>query len=163
MKYADVFATHDEDLGYTDQVKYEILFVDETPVSKPYRRIPLNQYGEVREHISGLLRKGVIQESSSPYASPVVLVHKSDGNLQLCVDYRRLNNTRWDAFPLPRIDKSLDALSGAEFFLTIDLASEYHQVAVHEGDRHKTPFTMLFGLYEYLRMPFGLCNAHFSG
>lgn len=160
MKYADVFAVHDEDLGYTDRVKHEIPVVDETPVSQPYRRIPPNQYKEVREHISELLRKGVIQESSSSYASPVVLVRKSDGSLRLCVDYRRLNSkTRRDAFPLPRIDESLDALSGAEFFSTIDLASGYHQVAVHEKDRNKTAFTTPFGLYEYLRMPFGLSNA----
>lgn len=159
-KYADVFAVHDEDLGYTDRVKHEIPLVDETPVSQPYRRIPPNQYNEVREHISELLKKGVIQESSSSYASPIVLVRKSDGSLRLCVDYRRLNlKTRRDAFPLPRIDESLDALSGAEFFSTIDLASGYHQVAVHENDRAKTAFTTPFGLYEYLRMPFGLCNA----
>uniref|UniRef100_A0A672FZX6 Gypsy retrotransposon integrase-like protein 1 n=1 Tax=Salarias fasciatus TaxID=181472 RepID=A0A672FZX6_SALFA len=159
-KYEDVFAVHDEDLGFTDRVKHEIPVVDETPVSQPYRRIPPNQYQEVREHISELLRKEVIQESSSSYASPIVLVRKSDGSLRLCVDYRRLNmKTRRDAFPLPRIDESLDALSGAKFFSTIDLASGYHQVAVHEKDRHKTAFTTPFGLYEFLRMPFGLCNA----
>ena len=160
MKYADVFAANDEDLGFTDRVKHEIPLVDETPVSQPYRRIPPNQYREVKEHISALLRKGVIQESSSSYASPIVLVRKPDGSLRLCVDYRRLNSkTRRDAFPLPRIDESLDALSGAAFFSTIDLASGYHQVVMHEKDRHKTAFTTPFGLYEYLRMPFGLCNA----
>lgn len=148
-----MFAVCDEDLGFPDQVEHEIPLVDETPVSQPYRRIPPNQYQEVREHISVLLRKGVIQESSSSYASPVVLVRKSDGSLRLCVDYRQLNlKTRRDAFPLPRIDESLDALSGAKFFSTIDLASGYHQVAVHEKDRHKTAFTTPFGLYEYKRM-----------
>lgn len=68
MKYADVFAANDEDPGYTDQVKHEIPLLDETPVSQPYRRIPPNQYKEVKEHISDLLREGVIQESSSSYA-----------------------------------------------------------------------------------------------
>lgn len=160
MKHADVFAANDEDLGYTDRVKHEIPLLDETPVSQPYRRIPPNQYKEVKEHISDLLRKGVIQESSSSYASPIVLVRKPDGSLRLCVDYRRLNSkTRRDAFPLPRIDESLDALSGAAFFSTLDLASGYHQVVMHEKDRDKTAFTTPFGLYEYLRMPFGLCNA----
>lgn len=155
-----MFATQDEDLGYTDRVKHEISVTGETPVSQPYRRIPPTQYKEVRDHISELLKKGVIQESFSPYASPVVLVRKSDGRLRLCVDYRRLNSkTRRDAFPLPCIDESLDALSGAKLFSTIDLASGYHQVALHERDRDKTAITTLFGLYEYLRMPFGLCNA----
>lgn len=160
MKYADVFAACDEDLGYSDRVKHEIPLTDDTPISQPYRRIPPTQFEEVREHISGLLKKGVIQESSSPYASPVVLVRKADGSLRLCVDYRRLNaKTKRDAFPLPRIDESLDALSGAQIFSTIDLASGYHQVAVHEKDRHKTAFITPFGLYQYRRMPFGLCNA----
>lgn len=160
MKHADVFAVHDEDLGYTDRVKHEIHLTDDSPISQPYRRIPPTQFEEVKEHISGLLRKGVIQESSSSFASPIVLVRKADGSPRLCVDYRRLNSkTKRDAFPLPHINESLDALGGAQVFSTIDLASGYHQVAVHEKDRPKTAFTTPFGLYEFRRMPFGLCNA----
>ncbi len=76
------------------------------------------------------------------------------------VDYRKLNSkTRRDAFLLPRIDESFDSLRGAKFFSTIDLASGYHQVAMHERDRPKTAFTTPFGLYEYVRMPFGVCNG----
>lgn len=149
-------AVHDEDLGYTDEMKHEIPVADKALVSQPYWCIPLNQYKEVREHISELLRKGVIHESLSSYTSPVALVRKSDGSLCLCVDYRRLNSkTRHETFLLLRIDKSLDALSGAEFFSTIDLRSRYHQVAVH---RNKTTFTTPLGLYENLKMPFGLRN-----
>lgn len=159
-KYSFVFATEDEDLGYTDKVQHEIHLTDDIPVTQPYRRIPPTQYNEVREHIGKLLRKGVIKASSSPYASPIVLVRKVDGSLRLCVDYRKLNSkTRRDAFPLPRIDESFDALRGAKFFSTIDLASGYHQVAMHERDRPKTAFTTPFGLYEYVRMPFGVCNG----
>lgn len=159
-QFVDVFAVRDEDLGYTDRVKHEIPLMDDKPISQPYRRIPPTQFEEVREHISGLLRKGVIHESSSSYASPVVLVRKADKSLRLCVDYRRLNSkTKRDAFPLPRIDESLDALGGAQMFSTIDLASGYHQVAVDEKDRPKTAFITPFGLYEFRRMPFGLCNA----
>lgn len=159
-KYADVFAVGEEDLGYTERVVHEINLVDEAPVNLPYRRIPPTQYKEVKEHISQLLKKGVIQESSSSYASPVVVVRKSDGSIRLCVDYRKLNQkTKRDAFPLPRIDESFDALRGARFFSSIDLASGYHQVAVAECDRHKTAFTTPFGLYEHLRMPMGVCNG----
>lgn len=159
-KYIDVFAFEDEDLGYTDKVKHEIHLLDDIPVSQPYCRIPPTQYREVKEHIAQLLRKGVIQESTSSFASPVVLVRKADGSLRLCVDYRRLNaKTKRDAFPLPRIDESFDALQGAKFFSTIDLASGYHQVAVDERDRHKTAFSTPFGLYENLRMPMGVCNG----
>lgn len=159
-QYTDVFALQDEDLGYTDKVKHEINLVDDVPVTQAYRRIPPTQYQEVREHIAQLLKKGVIRESTSAYASPIVLVRKTDNGLRLCVDYRRLNSkTRRDAFPLPRIDECFDALHGARVFSTIDLASGYHQVAVHEKDRHKTAFTTPFGLFEYTRLPFGVCNG----
>lgn len=159
-KYVNVFAVDDDDLGYTDRVKHDINLVDDVPVNLPYRRIPPNQYTEVKEHISKLLKKGIIKESCSSYASPVVVVRKTDGSIRLCVDFRKLNlKTRKDAFPLPRIDESFDALQGAEFFSTIDLASGYHQVAVKEQDQHKTAFTTPFGLYEYLRMPMGVCNG----
>ncbi|KAJ8009558.1 hypothetical protein DPEC_G00090130 [Dallia pectoralis] len=155
-KYTDDFAAEDEDLGYTDKVKHAIHLIDDAPVTLPYRRIPPTQYQEVKEHISKLVRKGVVQESSSSYASPVVIVRKTDGSIRLCVDYRKLNQkTRKDAFPLPRIDESFDALQGANFFSTIDLASGYHQVAVDECDRQKTAFATPFGLFEYLRMPMG--------
>ncbi len=78
----------------------------------------------------------------------------------MCVDYRQLNSkTRKDAFPLPRTEESLDALVGARWFLTLDLASGYNQVPVVEGDRFKTAFCTHFGLLEYNRMPFSLCNA----
>lgn len=159
-KYVNVFAVDDDDLGYTDRVKHDINLVDDVPVNLPYRRIPPNQYTEVKEHISKLLKKGIIKESCSSYASPVVVVRKTDGSIRLCVDFRKLNQkTRKDAFPLPRIDESFDALQGAKFFSTIDLASGYHQVAVKEHDQHKTAFTTPFGLYEYLRMPMGVCNG----
>lgn len=132
-KHIGVFAVEDEDLGHADKVKHEIHLTDDTPVTQPYRRIPRTQYSEVREHICQLLKKGVVQESSSAYAPPIVLVRKTDGSLRLCVDYRKLHSkTRWDAFPLPRINESFDALTGAKFFSTIDLASGYHQVAMHE-------------------------------
>lgn len=159
-EYANVFALGDEDLGFTDRVQHEINLVDDVPVNLPYRRIPPNQYREAKEHIAQLLRKGVIHESSSAYASPVVLVRKADGSIRLCVDYRKLNlKTKRDAFPLPRVDESFDVLRGAQFFSSIDLASGYHQVAMAEKDRHKTAFTTPFGLYEHLRMPMGVCNG----
>lgn len=159
-RYIDVFADDDENLGHTDKVKHEIKLIDDIPVTQPYRRVPPNQYQEVQEHISNLFKKGIIQESGSAYASPVVIVLKSDSSIRLCVDYRKLNlKTKKDAFPLPRIDESFDALKGAKYFSSIDLASGYHQVAMDEKDRQKTAFTTPFGLFEYVRMPMGVCNG----
>ncbi|PIK45975.1 hypothetical protein BSL78_17183 [Apostichopus japonicus] len=118
------------------------------------------KFEEVQEHVRKLLAKGVIKPSTSPYASPVVLVRKTDGTLRLCVDYRKLNGkTRKDAYPLPRIQESLDALTYANWFSTIDLISGYHQVEMAEEDAQRTAFITPFGLYQYVRMPFGLCNA----
>ena len=159
-KYADVFAQEGEELGCTPTVRHRIHTEDDVPVNQRYRRIPPNQFDEVKKHLQQLLDKGVIRPSQSDYASPIVLVRKKSGALRLCVDYRQLNaKTRRDAFPLPRIDESLDALGGAKHFSTIDLASAYNQVEMEPADRHKTAFTTPMGLYEYNRMPFGLNNA----
>ncbi|XP_073669344.1 uncharacterized protein [Paramisgurnus dabryanus] len=87
LRYVNVFAVSDEELGFSDKVQHKIHLVDDVPITQPYRRIPPTQYGEVREHITKLLQKGVIKPSSRPYASPIVLVRKTDGNLRLCVDY----------------------------------------------------------------------------
>lgn len=151
---------HDGDLGCTELISHDIPLVDDVPVRQRYRRIPPSEYEVVKGHINQLLSAQVIRESSSPYASPIVLVRKKDGSLRMCIDYRQLNSkTRKDAFPLPHIEESLDALSGACWFSTLDLASGYNQVPVAEADRAKTAFCTPFGLFEWNRMPFRLCNA----
>lgn len=114
----------------------------------------------MKAHIDQLLDTKVIRENNSPFASHIVLVRKKDGKLRMCVDYCLLNSkTRKDAFPLPRIEESLDTLAGARWFTTLDLASGYNQVPVAEQDKPKTTFCTPFGLFEWNRMPFGLCNA----
>ncbi|XP_048576473.1 uncharacterized protein LOC125558952 [Nematostella vectensis] len=159
-EYADVFSREGEELGCTSTIQHRIHTEDDITVNQRHRRIPPNQFEEVKEHLQVLLDRGVIQPSQIDYASPIVLVRKKSGTLRLCVDYRRLNaKSRREAYPLPRIDESLDALGGARYFSTIDLASAYNQVEVHPADRHKTAFTSPMGLFEYNRMPFCLCNA----
>ncbi|KAL6490489.1 hypothetical protein MHYP_G00008340 [Metynnis hypsauchen] len=160
QKYASVFSAFEGDLGCTGLISHDIPLLDDAPVRQRYRRIPPSDYDAVKAHIRQLLDSQVIRESCSPYASPIVLVKKKNGNLRMCVDYRQLNNkTRKDAFPLPRIEEALDALSGAQWFTTMDLASGYNQIPVTEQDRPKTAFCTPFGLFEFNRMPFGLCNA----
>ncbi|PIK38887.1 hypothetical protein BSL78_24289 [Apostichopus japonicus] len=160
-KYSNVVSKGDNDIGHCSVVTHRIPLTDDTPIKVPHRRLPPQQWKEVRDHINTLLSQGIIRESSSPYASPVVVVRKKDGGMRLCVDYRALNNkTRKDAYPLPRIEEALDAIGGAKYFCTLDLAHGYHQVQMHESDVEKTAFRSgTGGLYEYLRMPFGLCNA----
>ena len=159
-KYKDMFVTDDDELGYTETVKHKIFTTDDIPVNQPFRRIPPGQYQEAKEHIQKLLSQGIIRESHSPYSSPIVLVRKKNGSLRMCVDYRKLNaKTVKDAYPLPRIEESFDALQGASWFSTLDLASGFNQIGVTEEDKAKTAFITPFGLFEYNRMPFGLCNA----
>ena len=158
--YSNVFASEGGSLGRTTTIQHQIPTCDDIPVHQRHRRIPPNQLAEVKEHLQDLLDKGVIRPSQNNYASPIVLVRKKNGALRMCVDYRLLNaKVKPDAYPLPRIDESLDILGGAKYFSTIDLASAYNQVEVAPADRHKTAFTTPFGLYEYNRMPFGLGNA----
>ena len=116
---------------------------------------------EVRSHLQKLLHQKIIQPSTSPYAAPVVIVRKKDDSLHPCVDFRMLNDkTRKDAYPLPCIEEALDSLKGATLFSSIDLAKGYHQVAIDEADVPKTAFRAgTGGLFEYLRMPFGLSNV----
>ena len=99
---------------------------------------------------------------SKPVSRPslVLLIKKKDGSWRFCIDYRRLNDASVkDAYPLPRIDEALDQLAEAKWFHTLDLASGYWQVAMNPDSHEKTAFCTHLGLYEWLVMPFGLCNA----
>ena len=114
----------------------------------------------VKEELKKMEAQGIIEPSNSPWASPVVLVKKKDGTIRFCIDYRKLNEvTLKDAYPLPRIEDNLDALQGAKWFTTLDLASGYWQVEMAEEDKDKTAFCTRYGLYQFRNMPFGLCNA----
>jgi hypothetical protein len=113
---------------------------DARPIRQPPRRLPLAKQAQVNGMLEDMKRKGVIEESDSPWSSPVVLVRKKDGNLRFCVYYRRLNVTKKDCFPLPRIDDTLDTPAGAKWFSTLDLKSGYWQVACIRKTRRKRHF-----------------------
>ena len=127
----------------------------------PHRRIPPHQMEEVREHINKMVRQNIIHKSCSPYAAPVVIVRKPDNSLRICGDYRLLNwKTVRDAYPLPRIEEALDSLHGTRFYMMLELAQGYYQVAMEPIDISKTAFRVgTEGLYEYLRMRMGLSNS----
>ncbi|XP_075443550.1 uncharacterized protein LOC142487700 [Ascaphus truei] len=103
---------------------------------------------------------GILTESRSPYASPIVVVRKKNGSVRLCVDYRTLNNrTVPDQYNLPRIEEILNALNGSQWFSVLDLRSGYYQVPMSEEDQEKTAFVCPLGFYQFTRMPQGICGA----
>ena len=160
-EYQHLFALNLKELGRTSLVQHEIKLSNDKPFKERYRRIPPHQYEEVWKHLQEMLAVGAIQRSTSPWASPVVLVCKKDGSLQFCIDLRKLNNqTIKDAQSLPRIEDSLDCLNGAAIFMSLDLQSGYWQVEMTEDSKPLTTFTVRpLGFYECVWMPFGLTNA----
>ena len=159
-KNSDVFAVDPSELGSTDLVTHHIDTGEHQPVRQLPRRMPYSLRSKATQLVQEMLEQGVITPSASPWASPIVLVRKKDGNIRFCVDYRRLNSiTKLDVFPLPRIDDTLDLLAQNSLFSTLDLASGYWQVKMDSESREKTAFVTTSGLYEFVSMPFGLCNA----
>ena len=159
-EYQDVFALDNSELSSTDLVQHHIETGDVKPIRQHPRRIPFALREKVDEMVQDMLEQGVIQHSQSPWSSPIVLVAKRDGTTRFCVDYRKLNSvTKMDVFPLPRIDDSIDILSHSRYFSTLDLRSGYWQVKMAPESVEKTAFATHSGLYEFVVMPFGLCNA----
>ncbi|KAL0186035.1 hypothetical protein M9458_017705, partial [Cirrhinus mrigala] len=156
----EVFAHHDMDFGRTDQVRHHIKLSDETPFKLRARPIHPQDIEAVRRHIKELLDAGVIRESESPFASPIVVVRKKNGQVRLCIDYRRLNlQTIKDAYNLPKLEDTFSALSGSQWFSVLDLKSGYYQIEVEEADKPKTAFVCPLGFWEFNRMPQGVTNA----
>ncbi|GBG80606.1 hypothetical protein CBR_g31066 [Chara braunii] len=113
-----------------------------------------------RAQLDDLIEKGWIRPSSSPYGAPVLFVWKKNTDVQLCIDYCKLNaQTIKNVGPLPRIDDLLERLGGAKFFSKLDLKSGYHRLEIRQEDRYKTAFKTRYGHFESLVMPFGLTNA----
>jgi hypothetical protein len=142
------FAEHQIDTG------------DSTPIASPPYRLTPGKRQILQVEINAMLEAGIIEECESAWASPAVLVPKPDGSIPVCVDYRRLNAvTKPDMYPLPRMDDLLNAIGPIGCISTLDLQAGYWQIQIRSEDRDKTALVCPFGLYRFLRMPFGLRNA----
>eukprot|EP00794_Sanderia_malayensis_P020672 gene20672-22710_t len=157
---SDSFAKDESDIGVAEGLNLEINLHDRTPVQKNYISVPRPLYAEVKAYIEDLLNKEFITPSKSAWSSPVVCVRKKDCTLRLCIDYRGLNSkTIKDRHLLPRIQETLDNLGGSQWFSVLDQGKAYHQGFVNSSDRHLTSFITPWGLFEWIRIPFGLTNA----
>ena len=157
LEYHNILAIGPHDFGQTGRIHHKIDTGMAPPIRQHVRRIPQFRRQEAKKLLEDMLDRGVIKPSSSPWASPIVLVPKTNNSIRFCVDYKRVNAvTRKDAYPLPRVD---DTLGGSKWFSTLDLLSGYWQVEVDPKDREKTAFFTPEGLFKFRVMPFGLCNA----
>ena len=163
-EYQDRFAKHSDDVGRTTLLKHHIDTGDSPPVRQRCRRFAKCHIEAIQEHVRKLSEAGIIRPSDSEWASNCVVVKKKDGTWRLCIDYRELNEKTKnpDSYLLPRIDDTLDALSNAKYFCTLDLLQGYHQVELTESSKEKTAFHAPFcnpSQWEYVYMPFGLVKA----
>ena len=141
LKHSSLFASEDKDLGRTSLVKHQISTESRAAIKQQFRRTPVHLQGTVDQHIDDMLERNVIEPSSSPWASPIVLVLKKDDTTRFCIDYSKLNEAAVkDAYSLPRIDETLDHLAGSCWFSTLDLLSGYWRVEMEPDDREKTAF-----------------------
>ena len=159
-EFQDVFAKHDLDLGNFKEIEHKIDTGDHPPIKMRMRRTPLGFQEEEEKHLKSMLDAGVIQPSQSDWCFAPVLVRKRDKSVRWCVDFRSLNKaTVKDVYPLPLIEECMDTLAGVKYMSTLDMAGAYWQINIAPEDRHKTAFITKYGLFEHVKMAFGLTNA----
>lgn len=157
---ASVFSLHEWDVGLAKDVEHHIRLSDPRPFRERSRRLAPADIDDVRMHLQELLKAGIIKESRSPYASPIVIARKKNGRIRMCIDYRTLNSrTVPDQYTTPRIDDALDCLSGSKWFSVLDLRSGYYQIAMANEDKEKTAFICPLGFFQFERMPQGITGA----
>ena len=141
-------------------IEHEVNLSSTEPIkSKPYP-LPYSARENLKHDIDEMIKLGVIRESKSPYAAPVVIVKKPDGSDRICIDFRKINKiTLFDPEPMPNPEDLFRQLSSSKFFTKIDLSKGYWQIKVKEEDIPKTAFITPDGTYECLRMPFGMVNS----
>ncbi|KAK1620599.1 hypothetical protein QYE76_026116, partial [Lolium multiflorum] len=160
-EFKDVFPKELPGMPPDREIEFTIDLIPGTaPIAQPPYKMGPKELVELKAQIDELEQKGFIQESVSPWGTPVIFVDKRDGGKRMCGDYRNLNNvTIKNKYPLPRIQDLFDQVQGAGVFSKIDLRSGYHQIKIKKEDVPKTAFVSRYGHHEYLVVPFGLTNV----
>ena len=163
MEFHHIFSLEPNEIGCTNAMEHviELLPDQDEPFKERFRRIAPHEVEEVRQHLQEMLDGRAIRPSQSLWCNAVVLVRKKDRTLRFCINFHHLNAlTKKDAYPIPRGLETIETLVGSKYFSTMDLKSGFWQVKVAEESRQSTPFTVgSMGVYEFLHMPYGLCNV----
>lgn len=162
QKYKSVFASNLSELGNCSLQPHKIETGNAPPVRQRFYRQSPEVNAEMNRQLDEMLDADIIEESTSMWQSPVVMVKKKNGQLRFAVDYRKLNTiTKQHTFPLPRLEDVFDTIgvSKASIFSTLDLASGFWQIPMDPETSHKSAFVTPSGVYQWKRMPFGLVNA----
>uniref|UniRef100_A0ABD2WZD5 RNA-directed DNA polymerase n=1 Tax=Trichogramma kaykai TaxID=54128 RepID=A0ABD2WZD5_9HYME len=147
--------------GLTNRSEHHIRVMTNTPVRHHLRRMSPAMEAVAQAEVKKLYEAGFIERSASDWCSAPVIVRKQDGSNRFCIDYRDLNKvTLQDQYPIPNMDGILDKLRKAKYLSKVDLKNAYHQIPMEEHSKPYTAFAVPgSGLWQYTRMPFGLCNA----
>ncbi|CAB0031216.1 unnamed protein product [Trichogramma brassicae] len=156
-----LLAAEPSSLGLTTLTEHHIDVQGAAPIRHHPRRMSPKMLEVAHAEVDKMLADGVIERSASAWSSAPVIVKKADGSNRFCIDYRDLNKvTKKDAYPVPNMDHILDKLRRARYITTIDLKSAYFQIKMEKSSKKFTAFAIPgSGLYQFLRLPFGLCNA----
>ena len=150
-RFADVFSPLP---GRTPLITHHIETQPGLTVCTRPCRLPIHKQEVVRRELAAMLELGVVEESHSDWCSPVVLVGKCDGSVRFCVDYRRVNAvSKFDAYPMPRIDELVDRLGTATYYTTLDCTKGYWQIPLSPVSGEKTTFSTPLGLYQFKVLP----------
>ena len=156
-RHRDVFSPR---AGRTDVIEHHIITEPGKKVKQRPYRLPEARRAAVSQEIKDMLAAGIIVESNSEWCSPIVLVTKPDGSIRFCNDFRQLNAiSKFDSYPMPRVDELIDRLGKARLITTLDLTKGYWQVPLAPDAREKTAFSTPEGLFHYVVLPFGLHGA----
>ncbi len=146
--------------GKTDLVQHHIYLKDSKPIHQHAYRVPEKLLPTMKQEIETMLKLEVIEPSSSEWNNPIVLVPKKDGTLRFCLDFRKLNAvSKFDPYPMPRVDDLIEKLGSAKFLTTLDLCKGYWQIPLSPESKELTAFKTPFGHYHFRVLPFGLHGA----